>query len=77
VNVDQKDFQEMLSEGRFSPFEITMNDGFSIAIGPKERPHVLVGARMLAMLDAEGGIVHLPYRSIAHIGEPKGNGAGP
>ena len=69
--MDKSDFAELLAENRFDPFVITMTDGFSLAIGPEERKHVLVGKRMLVVLDAQGDIVHIPYRSIAHIHEPK------
>lgn len=69
--MNQTDFNELLAEERFSPFVITTNDGFSVAIGPEQRRHVLAGARMIVMLDAEGGIIHLPYHSIAHIQEAK------
>jgi hypothetical protein len=46
-------------------------DGFALAIGPEERKHLLVGARMVVTMVAEGNIIHIPYQSIAHIGEAK------
>jgi hypothetical protein len=67
--MNQTDLNELLSEERFSPFILTTVDGFSLAIGPEERKHMLVGARMLITLDAEGNAIHIPYRSIAHIRE--------
>ncbi len=69
--MNQTDLAELLTDDRFSPFVITTVDGFSLAIGPQERNHILVGARMLITLDAEGNAIHIPYRSIAHIQEPK------
>lgn len=69
--MNQTDFNELLAEERFSPFVIMTNDGFSVAIRLEQRRHVLAGARMIVMLDAEGGIIHLPYRSIADIQEAK------
>ena len=69
--MNQADFAELLSEERFSPFTITTFDGFAVAIGLEERKHILVGARMLALLDSQGGLIHIPYRSIAHIQEAK------
>ena len=70
--MNESDFNELLEDGRFSPFVITMTDGFAIAVGPEQKRHILVGARMVVMLDSAGGIVHLPYRSMAHIQELKG-----
>lgn len=67
--MNQTDLNELLSEERFSPFILTTFDGFSLTIGPEERKHMLVGARMLIALDAEGNAIHIPYRSIAHIRE--------
>ena len=69
--MNREDLAELVTEGRFSPFVITTFDGFSLAIGPEERKHLLVGARMLITLDKEGNAIHIPYRSIAHIQEPK------
>jgi len=69
--MNQTDFVELLDEARFSPFILTMVDGFSLAIGFEERKHMLIGARMLVTLDAEGNAIHLPYRSVAHVQEPK------
>jgi len=69
--MNQSDFTDLLDETRFSPFIITMVDGFSLAIGHEERKHMLVGARMLITLDSEGNAIHMPYRSIAHVQEPK------
>jgi len=69
--MNQTDFTELLDQERFSPFVITTHDGFSIAIGSDQRNHILVGARMVALLDSAGGIVHIPYRSISHIQELK------
>lgn len=60
---------ELVTEERFQPFVITTHDGFSLAIGPREREHLLVAARMLVTLDAEGNVIHIPYHSIAHIRE--------
>lgn len=69
--MNQLDFRELLTEERFNPFIITTFDGFALAIGPEERKHVLVGARMLIVLDKDGNAIHIPYHSIAHIQEPK------
>jgi hypothetical protein len=71
--MNQDDFTELLSEARFTPFVITMTDGFSLAIGPEERKHVLVGKRLLVTMDSNGSFIHIPYRSIAHLQEPNGN----
>jgi hypothetical protein len=67
--MNQTDFLELLDETRFSPFVLTLVDGFSLAIGYEERKHLLVGARMLVTLDAQGNTIHIPYRSIAHLEE--------
>ena len=69
--MNQADMTELLSDARFNPFVVTLSDGYSIAIGPEERKHMVIGKRMFVTLDAEGDIVHVPYRSIAHIQEPK------
>lgn len=69
--MNQAEFSELVAEGRFSPFIITLMDGFSIAIGSEERGHLLVGRNMIVLLDRIGDIIHIPYRSIAHIQEPK------
>jgi len=69
--MNQTDLLDLLDETRFSPFIITMIDGFSLAVGPEERRHMLVAARMLITLDGEGNAIHMPYRSIAHVQEPK------
>jgi hypothetical protein len=69
--MNQTDFAELVAESRFNPFVITITDGFSLAIGPEERKHLLVGARMIVTMDAQGNIIHIPYRSIAHIQEAK------
>ena len=69
--MSREDLAELVAEGRFSPFVITTFDGFALAIGPEERKHLLVGARMLVNMDAQGNIIHIPYQSIAHIQEAK------
>lgn len=68
--MNQSDMSELLAEARFSPFILTMTDGFSLAIGPEERKHMVVGKNMIVTLDRQGDIIHIPYRSIAHIQEP-------
>jgi hypothetical protein len=40
--MNQTDLNELLAEERFSPFVLTTFDGFSLAIGPEERKHMLV-----------------------------------
>jgi hypothetical protein len=55
--MNQTDLSELLAEERFSPFVLTTFDGFSLAIGFEERKHMLVGARMLITLDAEGNAI--------------------
>lgn len=67
--MNQSDFAELVASERFSPFVITLTDGFSVAIGPEERNHLLVGRNMLVLLDRLGDIIHIPYRAIAHIQE--------
>ena len=67
--MNSTDFNELLNEERFTPFVITTHDGFSVAIGHEQRRHILVGKRVVALLDAAGGIIHIPYRSIAHVQE--------
>lgn len=67
--MNQSDLTELLEEERFSPFVITTFDGFSVAIGPEQRKHLLAGARMVVIMDSEGNMIHIPYRSIAHIQE--------
>src|SRR5260370_36039689 len=47
----KKDLEELLSAERFSPFVVTANDGFSIAVDSPKR--CLVGARMLGVSAAE------------------------
>jgi hypothetical protein len=67
--MNHTDLDEMLAEERFTPFVITMTDGFALAIGPEERKHVLVGRRQLVVMDSFRHIIHIPYRSIAHVRE--------
>jgi hypothetical protein len=69
--MNQTDLSELLTEERFSPFVITTFDGFAVAIGPEERKRMLVGARMVILMDSDGNAIHIPYRSIAHIREAK------
>jgi hypothetical protein len=69
--VSQNDLTELLAEECFSPFVITTFDGFSLAVGPEERKHLLAAARMVVMMDSEGNLIHIPYRSIAHIQEAR------
>lgn len=69
----RKDLEELLSPERFSPFVITANDGFSIAVDSPSR--CLLGARMLVVSDAEGNLFHFPFIGIAHISEPNGKSA--
>jgi hypothetical protein len=69
--MNQKDLNELLTDERFSPFVITTFDGFAIAIGQEERKHLLAAARMVVIMDAVGDLIHIPYRSIAHIQEAK------
>ena len=68
----RKDLEELLSADRFSPFVVTSNDGFSIAVDSPRR--CLVGARMLVVSDQEGNFYHFPFTGIAQLSEPKGNG---
>ena len=67
--MNREDLVELVAKGRFSPFTITTFDGFCLAIGPEQRKHLLCGARMLVCVDPKGNIIHIPYRSIAHIQE--------
>ena len=67
----KQDLEELLADGRFSPFVISTHDGFSLAIGPEERRQILLGARMLVVMDAAGSFYHIPYSSISHIEEGK------
>jgi hypothetical protein len=67
----KQDLEELLADGRFSPFVISTHDGFSLAIAPEERRHILLGARMLVMMDSAGSFYHIPYSSISHIEEGK------
>ena len=67
----KQDLEELLAEGRFSPFVITTHDGFAIAIGEEDRRHILLGARMIVIMDREGNFAHIPYGSISHIQEAK------
>ena len=69
--MNQTGLTELLAEERFSPFTITTTDGFSVAIGQEQRKHLLAAARMVVIMDAEGNVIHIPYRSIAHIQEVK------
>jgi hypothetical protein len=61
----RNELAEMLRRDRFTPFVVTMNDGFAIAIPNPEK--ALVAANMLVVLDEEGQLHHLPFRSIAHF----------
>ena len=67
--MNKNDLDELLSEARFSPFVITMTDGYAIAIDEETRKHMVIGRNLMVLLDKTGNIVHLPYRSIAHITE--------
>jgi len=59
----RNELAEMLQRDRFVPFVVTMNDGFAIAIPNPEK--ALVAANMLVVLDEQGQVHHLPFRSIA------------
>jgi hypothetical protein len=67
----QQDFAELISPERFSPFIITTHSGFILAIGEHERNHMVVGRNMFVTLDDIDGLIHIPYKSIATIHEPK------
>lgn len=67
--MERKDLVELLDEGRFSPFSITTHSGFSMAIGPEQRKHMVIGKNMMVTLDNAGDIVHIPYAAVDHIGE--------
>ena len=66
----KEELEELLSPERFSPFIVTSNDGFSIAIPSPKR--ALVGRRMLVVSDKEGNLYHFPFTGIAHLSEPNG-----
>jgi len=63
----KQEIREMLQKDRFIPFVVTMNDGFAIAVHNPEK--TLLTANMLVVLDEEGQLNHLPFRSIAHINQ--------
>lgn len=67
----QKDFAELISEERFHPFIVTTHGGFILAIGERERRHLLVGRNMFVTLDSTDGLIHIPYKSISTIHEPE------
>ena len=67
--MNKEDLNDLLDEGRFTPFSITTRSGFSMAIGPEQRKHMVIGARMLVTMYDNGEIVHIPYSAIDHIGE--------
>ena len=67
--MNQNDLTELVVEERFSPFVITTFEGFSVAVGPEQRKHLLPAARMVVIMDSEGNLIHIPYCSIAHIQE--------
>jgi hypothetical protein len=69
TRMSREDLNDLLDEGRFSPFSITTHSGFSMAIGPTQRKHMVLGARMLVTMYGNGEIVHIPYNAIDHIGE--------
>ena len=61
----RNELAEMLQRDRFGPFVVTMNDGSAISIPHPEK--ALVAANMLVVLDEQGQVHHLPFRSIAHF----------
>lgn len=61
------EFKDLISEERFTPFMITTKQGFSVAVGPGERQHVLAGASTLVIMDSEGHFLHVPYHAIDRI----------
>jgi hypothetical protein len=67
----QHDFAELISDERFSPFIVTTHGGFVIAIGERERKHIVAGRNLFVTLDSTDGLIHIPYKSIATIHEPK------
>jgi hypothetical protein len=67
----KQELEELLTEGRFSPFVITTHDGFAIAAGEEARRHILLGARMVVIMDQYGNFSHIPYTAISHIDEVK------
>jgi hypothetical protein len=68
--MNQTDFIGLTAPDRFNPFVVTLSDGFSIAIGQFERDHLIAAPRVFVTMDNEGTLIHIPYRSIAHIEEP-------
>ena len=71
----KEELEELLSAERFSPFVVTSNDGFSIAISTPKR--ALVGRRMLVVSDEQGNLYHFPFTGIAHLSEPDGGSSPP
>ena len=49
-----EDLNDLLDEERFTPFSITTRSGFSMAIGPEQRKHMVIGARMLVTMYDNG-----------------------
>jgi hypothetical protein len=68
--MNQADFIALIAPERFSPFVVTLSDGFSIAIGQFERDHLIAAPRVFVMMNSAGILSHIPYQSIAHIEEP-------
>ena len=67
--MDQAEFKDLIDEERFMPFMITTKNGFTVAIGPAQRAHILLGRLTLITMDGEGNFIHVPYHAIDRINQ--------
>jgi hypothetical protein len=65
--MNRDEFRDLIDEERFTPFMITTKQGFTVAIGPNERKHVLAGAMNLVLMESNGHFIHIPYHAIDRI----------
>ena len=68
MNKLKEELEEWVNREPFTPFVVTANDGFAIAVSNPKR--VLLGLRILAVTDERTGqLFHFPFSGIAHISE--------
>ena len=65
--MDISELELFFDRDTFSPFVITMVDGYAIPIN--KIGHALLGVTMIVAKDPTGHLVHIPFHAIAHISE--------
>ena len=63
----RQDIEAFLQPETFTPFVLTMVDGFAIPVNDVRK--TLLGLSMLVVAGPDGRLYHIPFRSIAHVSE--------